>query len=436
MRQKIKKCKEKILLALLIIFLGILYFSYGMTLTWDSSEYLGFADFIGTEQMQTSWIGHRGIAFPLLLKLFRPFGIENEVLMITLMFMFYVGMVFVIYLIYKKIVKEKILNNRIQKCIYWIFCILFIFINPIIFGYYHTLLTEFVSMTITILMCYLSWEWIDVSWEEEKKKTIVYAIVFAILAIFMYHTKQSLLPLILIPVLAVIGIVIVNKYKLENILTKILTFIFVIVMLIVSIIIWKFSMKDIDVIEATSEKRAEHLITGNLVEVTTKYYKNYIKIICWDTSLPLYYAKENYCIPLRIYENRENIVDVNEDYEQYIQNYKQINQHNFIAKIYNKNHWGIAKFAIVFAKINLLLLPITWVISIILFIMLKNKIKKEKLRILEFILILETTSFGGIMAYVAFNTTVDRYVIPMIIPVYIAVFLGISLLYIFAIKLC
>ena len=36
-----------------------------------------------------------------------------------------------------------------------LYVILFIILNPIIFGYYHTVLTEFVAMTISLVTCYL-----------------------------------------------------------------------------------------------------------------------------------------------------------------------------------------------------------------------------------------------------------------------------------------
>ena len=103
MKKFIEQNKEKILITIGIILLGIIFFSYNITMTWDSSEYLGLADYIGTQGMKENWIKHRGIAFPLLLKLLKPFGIENKYFILTGMFIFYIGMIFTIYKIYKKL---------------------------------------------------------------------------------------------------------------------------------------------------------------------------------------------------------------------------------------------------------------------------------------------------------------------------------------------
>ena len=86
MRKFLAKYKKEVLIGVIIVFLLILFFSYNITTTWDSSEYLGLADYIGTDEMQDKWIGHRGIAFPFLLKLFKPFGIENTVFLLILTF--------------------------------------------------------------------------------------------------------------------------------------------------------------------------------------------------------------------------------------------------------------------------------------------------------------------------------------------------------------
>ena len=69
MRKFLAKYKKEVLIGVIIVFLLILFFSYNITTTWDSSEYLGLADYIGTDKMQDKWIGHRGIAFPFFTKI-------------------------------------------------------------------------------------------------------------------------------------------------------------------------------------------------------------------------------------------------------------------------------------------------------------------------------------------------------------------------------
>lgn len=514
MKEFMKKNKNKIIMLVVIIFLGIIYFSYNITLTWDSSEYLGLADYIGTQQMTEKWIGHRGIAFPLLLKLFKPFGIENKIFLLIMMFAFYIGMVLIIYQIYKKLKELEFFNKKRTVYFFIAYIIFTIILNPIIFGYYHTVLTEFVSMTITLLTCYLSWNWIKCSWNENKKSTIIYALVFSVLAIFIYHIKQSLVSLVLLPMIISGLISIINEFKKPNVLTKVGTIIFVGIMLLLSIEIWNFVMKDAGVAEDTDNKRVKgYLIYGvnkikkvcdeqtiseaelnmemisqkdkeeiskilsneskynefriyetanknkylvyyskdnysfkedlnfyikvlfnSPADIISSYYNSYWKMIFIKKNYPLWLTYENSIIPVRMYKNQENVIDVNVEYKDYVQNYRSINERNFVAKIFNKYVSKTIKFLTVYMKLSLWILPILWVLTIIAYIALRKKINKNILSILQFIIILYTTSFGAIMSYVVFSATVDRYVIPMVIPTFIANFLLVTLLYKIEIK--
>lgn len=507
MKSFLVKYKGKILLIGIIVFLGIIYFSYNITTTWDSSEYLGLADYIGTEQMTENWIGHRGIAFPLLLKLFKPFGIENKIFMLILMFIFYVAMIVIIYKIYKKLEKYEFFKNKIVKYIFVIYILFSSIINPIIFGYYHTLLTEFVSITITLLICYLSWKWIDFDWEDDKKLIIIYAVIFSLLTIFLYHIKQSLVPLAILPILTALIVSVINNCKLSNFLTKLVTILSVVIMLVTSIYIWNIAMKDANVAEDTGDARIKgflvrglttlkkvdsdynmdnvefnkalisdkdneqitkilsneskydnfiiyktsnekyilHYIKGDysfkddikfyfkvLVtspeDIVKSYYENYWYIIFFSEDLPIWIGKENYTIPYRIYQHRENVVDVNKDYEQYIENYRSVNETNIISKAFNGYAKKMLKIITVFTKISLWILPITWIVSIIVYIVINRKINKNTLKILQFIVLLYTTSFGSIMSYVIFAADIDRYTVPVMIPTFIGHFLSIVLL--------
>ena len=307
-------------------------------------------------------------------------------------------------------------------------------LNPMIFGYYHTILTEFVSITITLLICYLSWEWIDITWKENKKKTLIYAIILSILIIIMYQTKQSLLPLAILPVLTALVVSIINNHKKNNILTKCLSFVFIIAMLGTSLLAWKLIMKDAKVIEKTIETRVNNITTSEMAKkdnktIIHKYYDDYKKIICLDSSKPFWYADENHKIPLHIYrEGLINHLRINQDYEKYVENYRSKNEFNIIAKIYNKYEELTVKLITSIMKISFAILPILWILSIICYLIFNKKMDKNKLSILQFIVILYTTSFGGIMAYVIFNAAIDRYVTPMMIPMFLADFLSLSLI--------
>ena len=48
--------KSNFILFLFIIIFGVIFFSYNITLTWDSSEYIGMAKSIGSIHMKENWI--------------------------------------------------------------------------------------------------------------------------------------------------------------------------------------------------------------------------------------------------------------------------------------------------------------------------------------------------------------------------------------------
>lgn len=215
MQKIIKKIKNNVWKIIGIIVLGILFFSYNILITLDASEYLGLANFIGTSKMYSDWVGHRGILFPLLLRIFQPFGIENKIFFLILMFIFYLIMIFTIIKIYKKCKELEIINNKIFSVLFIVWIIFFVVINPIIFSYFHTIMTEFVAIPLILLSCYLSWKWIDTS---HKKLSVVF---LTLITILLYHLKQSYVVAPLLAMLIASLISIIKKFNLSNFLYRI-----------------------------------------------------------------------------------------------------------------------------------------------------------------------------------------------------------------------
>ena len=502
MKQYIKKIKNKLFLIFALVIFSLIFFSYNITLTYDSSEYLGLADVLGTEQMTQNWIAHRGIGFPLLLKIFKPFGIENQIFMLILMFAFFIGLILSIYMIYNELKKIEFFKNKSLVYVFITYILLFVIFNPIIFGYYHTLLTEFVAITLTIVTCYLSWKWIDFSWKENKKSIIIYTVLFSIILTFVYHIKQSLVVLTIIPILVATFISLLHNFKIENIVNKGLTIVFILLTLFFSIKIWNLSMANAKVKESVEQLRLkDKLIVGitnlnqicnesnimqvninrdkisnedneeiekimqnnsnynkfkifessnesylvyyskedysfkevlifymkaffnNPFDIIESYYKGYLEIIIFRDNAPLWIAEENFAIPIRIHLEKLNIIDVNEDYIKYVENYVRFNKNNIVSKVFTVYVNISILFFYAYTKINLLILPFLWLIILMIYFIIRNKIERNTLKVLQLILILNTTSFLSIMSYVVLGAYVDRYTVPMMIPVFLANFM-------------
>lgn len=257
-------------LAFYIIFLiifSIVFFGYPIGLTYDSSEYIGLGDFIGTDKMYTDWIGHRGIAFPLIIRIFRNFGTPfSKYPLLAMMYLFYIIMTFQLYKIFEYFKNSKMFKIG-DKIFFTIWLAIFIVINPLVFGYYHIVLTEFIALTIAIQTAYLCFQWLKISYDNNRKKSIIYCMIFCILTIFIYHIKQSLVPVTLVPITISLIISIIKDHSKKNVLYRILTFIIVIITLQLSVTIWNFFMKSIDTKDETEKQRINGRITIGLYDL-------------------------------------------------------------------------------------------------------------------------------------------------------------------------
>lgn len=163
-------------------------------------------------------------------------------------------------------------------------------------------------------------------------------------------------------------------------------------------------------------------------EVIEKYKYNYWKIIFMKEEDFSPYERENFNIPSKIYTpGQENLVDVNEEYEEYIQEYRCIiEENNISAKL---NTYMNKAIHVIINKMEKALWysPLMLVISVVIYLIVRiffsKFVHKTRISLIQFIIILYATTFGSIMSYVAFGTTIDRYVIPMTLTAFLAYFL-------------
>lgn len=216
--QKIEeKLKDNIYLIISIILFGIIFLLDNIVFNWDSSEYMGLASIIGTSKMFEAWISHRGILFPLILKLCQPFGLQSKFGFLFVMYIFYLIMIYVIVKVYKYLKRIEFINTKSLKLIFIIGVVCFIVINPIIFAYFHIILAEFVGIPMAVLACYLSFRWIYTS----HKKLLVACLT--LLTVFLYHIKQVYVVIPIISVILASLISVIKEFKIKNILYRVTT---------------------------------------------------------------------------------------------------------------------------------------------------------------------------------------------------------------------
>lgn len=242
--KKAKLNKKTIFGAILAILITIMFFTYEAIITYDSSHYLWLTSLLTrAEGIFENWDVARGPIFPLFIKICNKLFGKNTNGLLVGMFIFYAIMIYGVYLIYRDTIKNEKCISKKMKAVFVTLCILLIVLNPMIFGYYHTLLTEFVGITFAIISCYISWKIIDINWKENKTKYTIYTLILAILTSIAWLLKQPYVGTVLFPIIVASVISIVRQCKLKNIFQRLVTIMICGIALIVGVKAWNLVIK-------------------------------------------------------------------------------------------------------------------------------------------------------------------------------------------------
>lgn len=220
-----------------LLVLTILFFSFVPILTYDSGHYLSYVAIFEGELPASSWDIVRGPVFPLIIYFFNLLFGKTATGLLVGFFLFYLVFVIVCY----KLCVELSQNFKHKKLIQNILLTIVI-LNPLIFGYFHVLLTEFVAITIAVLNIYIAYKWIFAK-ETSKKETILYSIYFVLSLLSCYHLKQPYFVIAFTPTLVSAIISVVKNHTRKNCLYRIGTLAISIVFLFLSIFSWSSILK-------------------------------------------------------------------------------------------------------------------------------------------------------------------------------------------------
>lgn len=258
MKNKIRKNFPLILLLCLIIF----YFEYSVTILWDSAHYMGYVNILEGVLPFSSWDVVRGPTFPFLIHIGNILFGKTAQGLIMNTFIYYLCMLLFIYktLCYSF---ERLNYSGKRKKILIFLIMLSIVFNPIIFGFYHSLLTEFVAITLAIISCYLAVIWLDTDYTYNKKKYIMLSILFAIFTVFSWFLKQPYVSCSIFPLIISYIISIFQDKKIKKIAIRTSTVLLSIICLVISISIWNDFLLKIDINPDTDRNPSVSL--GNLL---------------------------------------------------------------------------------------------------------------------------------------------------------------------------
>ena len=252
--------KKKIIFILLFL-LFIIYFEYSVTITWDSAHYLGYVNIIKGMVSVSSWDVVRGPVFPFIIFLSDVlFGKTNQGLVIN-SFVYYLIMLIFSYKIIGYYINYFKFNTKIKNIIFYVI-IGSIIINPIIFGFYHSLLTEFVAITVGVISCYYSSVWLEIDYYKEKKKYLLISAFFVFLTLFSWFLKQPYVSCGLF-CLFVAYIISVFQYKKKQLVIRTITVLSCVLFLIIGINIWEAFLNSKGVSTASSRNPTNSL--GNQI---------------------------------------------------------------------------------------------------------------------------------------------------------------------------
>ena len=236
----IKKNYKIIILLIITIF----FFTVPVNIFWDSAHYTSYVSIFEGVLPWKSWDIVRGPIFPLIIHFSNMvFGKTTMGLLIT-NYLFYLTFLISIYTILNETISKE--NIKKKKILMTIIMVLFI-IDPIIYGYFHSLLTEFIAITLSMLNCYIAWKWVDLDTKNNKKYLVFTSLYFIVMIPFSWHLKQPYLTITLFPLLLSYILTIIKHRNKSNIIFKTVVVALSFTSLISSIIIWNKFLESKDI---------------------------------------------------------------------------------------------------------------------------------------------------------------------------------------------
>ena len=496
----------------IFLLLTVFYFEYSVTVLWDSAHYMSYVNIFEGVLPWSNWDVVRGPVFPFIIYFGNfVFGKSAQGLIMNT-YMYYLIMLIFSYKLLNYFFEN--INISKKKKSVWITIIMFlIIINPIIFGFCHSLLTEFVAIALAVLSCYLAVLWVDCDYKQATKKYVFLSIYFVIFTVISWFLKQ---PYVSVSLFVIIVACFINVFQIRNLKNAFIRFgvvICCIVFLIVSMQGWnaflrkmgnnpdtdrnptnslgnqliiavdflkidnnqdeiksvnyvnysKLSDKEKSEVKKLIKKKQEYLIinyykgnkikeadyllcnNGNVstfvalkyifraflnhpVRIIDSYLTNYLSLIdIYSTrsedgvafysnkKFDLNFSSEIEIIAFRPYVyGSSNIFYMLPEMNDRVKNYEQANYTfkglNFIMRV-------LGRLYLYLFKLLFLLFPLLFIVSVLVRIFGKNNDKKKC--ILNLIIILFGFSFLHVMLHVVTGAIIDRYIVPVFIPVFL-----------------
>ena len=273
----------------LFLLLTIFYFEYSVTILWDSAHYMSYVNIFEGVLPWSSWDVVRGPIFPLIIYFGNIlFGKSSQGLIINTYIYYLLMLIFSYKLLLYFFDKVRLSKNKMNKLI--VVIMFLIIINPIIFGFCHTLLTEFVAIALSVVSCYLAILWVDCDYDVDTKNFIWLSIYFILFTTIAWFLKQPYVSVVLFVFIIALIINIFQVKKFKNTIYRIGVLVLCLVFLVISMQGWNAFLRrmgnDPDSDRNPSNALGNQLILAidslkidnNYDEISDIHYINYSKL--------------------------------------------------------------------------------------------------------------------------------------------------------------
>lgn len=235
MKNKLKKYFPWIMIVLVTIF----YFEYSVSILWDSAHYMNYVNIFEGNLAWNQWDVVRGPVFPIIIYLGNfIFGKTSQGLLMNTYLYYVIMLVFCYRILREFFLEDKKITIKKRNVIIGLFIFLMVIINPIIFGFYHSLLTEFVAITLSMVSCYYAYKILEIDFFEERKKYLKILGLFIFLTIFAWFLKQPYVSCGLFAFVISLFISIFEKRNLKNIIVRVCSLLICVLCLGIAIVGW------------------------------------------------------------------------------------------------------------------------------------------------------------------------------------------------------
>lgn len=367
---KLFRLNYSYLLILIIIFLTIFFYNFNPTITFDTGHYFKYTEILHGKESLKNWDAVRGPVFPLIIFIKQKiFGYSTNAMM---------NLLFLSYILFFLGLIKLFINLNLSKYIGIILSLLIV-LNPVIFGYFHTFLTEPFIMGLIPWLILLS---------NKKINKLIKSILFILLSVYAFFLKQPYFILLIILFITNIIFYKIKKNKvnfIENFFMLIASIIFVSLLNQIWLNFLKINKnitlgkRDTNTIafsisnyllktyKENPKKIYENILSG--INLTESYFdKNNILISTSKILIP--FSNENSTIGLRYLKDCNIIGGPSQiPYSNIIEIYHLCNPYkNFlISNFFNNN---------IYISLSLIIYPLSFILNFFIFFYLIFKSRK------------------------------------------------------------